>query len=151
MSDLFELQLSLDLPNSLPTSDLAVIRRHLGEPGDQAPETSDPLPDPLEEYPLLSSRGPAHRIGGALVGALLPGPRGWALTVRQEVHPDEFDALRTLLTWLATRTTTIGTIGYIRFLESEVPDALIATPNGIHRLPLRPDSPARHLLPDGEE
>ena len=147
MSDLYELQLSLDLPGSLPASDLALIRRHLGEGGDQAPETSDPL----AEYPLLSARGPAHRIGGTLVGELLPGPRGWALTVRQEVHPDEFDALRTLLTWLATRTTTIGTIGYVRFLESDVPDVLIATSDGIHRLPLRPGSPARHLLPDGEE
>lgn len=147
MSDLYELQLSLDLPGSLPTSDLAQIRHHLGEGGNQTPETSDPL----AENPLLSARGPAHRIGGTLVGELLPGPRGWALTVRQEVHPDEFDALRTLLTWLATRTTTVGTIGHVRFLESDAPDALIATPNGIHRIPLHPAPPAQHLLPDDQE
>ncbi|MFI0779513.1 hypothetical protein [Streptomyces sp. NPDC021212] len=150
MSDLFELQLTLDLPGSLPASDLALIRQHLGEVEDegQGSEASDPL----AEHPLLSSRGPAHRIGGTLVGELLPGPVGWGLTVRQEVHPDEFEALRTLLIWLAARTTSVGAIGYLRFLEHDVPDVLIAapdSPDGIHRLTLRPGSPAQRLLPDG--
>lgn len=31
MSDLYELQLSLDLPDTLPASDLALLHWHLGE------------------------------------------------------------------------------------------------------------------------
>ncbi|MDT0453738.1 hypothetical protein [Streptomyces hesseae] len=50
------------------------------------------------------------------------------LTVRQEVHPDEFDELRELVQWLDVRTITFGAIGYLRLLEAEVPDVLVADP-----------------------
>ncbi|MFF3504396.1 hypothetical protein [Streptomyces sp. NPDC003247] len=143
MSDIHELQLNLDLPGSLPPADLALLRRHLGE------ETGEPRhPD---AYPLLSARGPAHRIGGTLVGELAPGARGWALTVRQEVHPDEFDELRVLVTWLAARTSTFGTIGCLRFLEHDIPDVLVADPAAgtARRLALTPEgSPRDELIPD---
>jgi hypothetical protein len=120
MSDLYELQLTLDLPDSLPAADLSLLRWHLGE-------NSEKSLDP-DACPLLSARGAAERIGGTLVGDLARSARGWALTARQEVHPDEFDQLRGLVEWLAARTSTFGTIGYLRFLEHDVPDVLVADP-----------------------
>ncbi|MEU6184017.1 hypothetical protein [Streptomyces coeruleorubidus] len=142
MSDLYELQLTCDLPGSLPASDLALLRWHLGESGEQSPEPA--------AYPLLSARGPAERIGGTLVGDLARGARCWALTARQEVHPDEFDQLRELVEWIAARTSTCGTIGYLRFLEQDVPDVLIADPDTgtVQRLPLTPGPAADDLIPD---
>ncbi|MEU8547160.1 hypothetical protein [Streptomyces roseoverticillatus] len=120
MSDFYELQLALDLPGSLTDDDLALLRRHLGESSEELQH--------LDAYPLFSARGPAQRVGGTLIGDLARSTRGWALTVRQEVHPDEFDELRGLVQWLAARTSTFGTIGYLRFLEQEVPDVLVADP-----------------------
>ncbi|MFC0499437.1 hypothetical protein ACFFKE_32800 [Streptomyces mutabilis] len=60
------------------------------------------------------------------MGELCPNGRGWSLTARQEVHPDEFDDLRRLVEWLGARTTSRGAIGYLRFSESTAPDVLIA-------------------------
>ncbi|MFJ4980355.1 hypothetical protein ACIP6X_34415 [Streptomyces coeruleorubidus] len=142
MSDLYELQLHLNMPDSLPAHDLALLRWHLGEGGEESQE-----PD---GYPLLSARGPAARIGGTLVGDLARSARGWALTVRQEVHPDEFERLRELVTWIAARTSTYGTIGYLRFLEQDVPDVLIADPatGTAQRLPMTSGSAAPNLIPD---
>ncbi|MBZ9639068.1 hypothetical protein [Streptomyces sp. PSKA30] len=119
MADTYELQLALNLPSSLPSRDLALLRWHLGEEAERQ--------DDEYEYPLLGGRGPARRIGGVLLGELCAHDRGWALTVRQETHPDEFDDLRRLVLWLGARTTTVGAIGYLRFYEAEVPDVLIAT------------------------
>lgn len=143
VSDLYELQLSLDLPNSLPAADLALLRWHLGEGGGE--------PQAPDSYPLLSARGPAARIGGTLVGDLARSERGWALTARQEVHPDEFDQLRELVEWLARRTSTFGTIGYLRFLQHDIPDVLIADPAAgtTQRLSLSPGrSTETQLIPD---
>ncbi|MER6127051.1 hypothetical protein ABT173_31570 [Streptomyces sp. NPDC001795] len=140
MSDLYELQLVLDLPDSLPDTDLALLQWHLGERDDD-PENPD-------AYPLLASRGPASRIGGALVGVLVQGARGWALTVRQEVHPDEFDRLRELVVWLGRRTSTFGAIGYLRFLENDVPDVLVAdTASGTVRRLTPTSGPAEEIDP----
>ncbi|NJP82654.1 hypothetical protein HCK01_36165, partial [Streptomyces sp. AA8] len=84
MSDIYELQLALDLPGSLPETDLDLLRRHLSdEGGDAGHDEDDEEAGGPETYPLLASRGPAWRIGGALVGELCRGPRGWALTARQ--------------------------------------------------------------------
>ncbi|MEU9112886.1 hypothetical protein AB0D04_14140 [Streptomyces sp. NPDC048483] len=102
MADLHELLLTLDLPDGLPSQDLTLLRRHLDEE-------------------LLSSRGPAARIGGTLIVDLRRSPHGWAPTARQEVHPDEFPELQDPLTWLAGRTTTTGAIGHRRFYENDVP------------------------------
>jgi hypothetical protein len=71
--------------------DLALLRWHLGEEGDCQGEY---------EYPLWDARGPARRIGGVLAGELRSDDWGWALTVRQESHPDEFDDLRRIVLWL---------------------------------------------------
>ncbi|MFF8646521.1 hypothetical protein [Streptomyces sp. NPDC015345] len=64
MSDLYELQLALDFPDSLSAADLDLLRWHLGEDGDAVLDGAGDA----EEYPLLSSRGPAKYIGGAMVG-----------------------------------------------------------------------------------
>ncbi|MEV6398880.1 hypothetical protein AB0M39_29540 [Streptomyces sp. NPDC051907] len=157
MSDLYELQLALDFPDSLPEADLGLLRWHLGQGGDAASTETGETDEvdgvgegeetdeaaAMEAYPLLSSKGAAHRVGGALVGELCRGPRGWALTARQEVHPDEFDDLQGLLAWLASRTTTIGAIGCLRFYESDVPEVLIADSGRARRLVLRAAGPAR--------
>ncbi|WP_217253926.1 hypothetical protein [Streptomyces sp. AC602_WCS936] len=119
MADLYELQLTLNLPDSLPSEEVDLLHWHLGQ--ENGPYDGDAYDDPL-----LNARGPAHRIEGALVGELCPNERGWSLTVRQEVHPDEFDDLRRLVEWLGARTTSRGAIGYLRFYESTVPDVLIA-------------------------
>ncbi|WP_199547884.1 hypothetical protein [Streptomyces sp. N35] len=51
MSDIHELQLSLDLPGDLPNEELGLLQWHLGDGGDDSAVES---PD---EYPLLSSCG----------------------------------------------------------------------------------------------
>ncbi|MEU7581237.1 hypothetical protein AB0B50_26955 [Streptomyces sp. NPDC041068] len=140
MSDLHELQLALDLPHDLPADDLSLIRWHLGEEAGTRHAEG-------EECPLLSARGPAARIGGVLIGELQRGERGWSLTVRQEVHPDEFDALRSLVAWLAARTTTVGTVGHLRFLEDHVPDVLVVESGSARRLRTRAEATESDLLP----
>ncbi|MDG9715880.1 hypothetical protein [Streptomyces sp. DH24] len=117
MADTYELQLTLDLPDTLSQRELDLLRWHLGEPGGRQ--------DGTYEYPLWDGRGWARRIGGLHVAELRPIDGGWSLTVRQETHPDGFSDLRTLLQWLGARTTTVGPIGYLRFYESHVPDMLI--------------------------
>ncbi|MGW3253081.1 hypothetical protein ACWDCX_21260 [Streptomyces fungicidicus] len=143
MADIYELQLTLDLPGSLPGQDLALLRWHLGEEGGRQ--------DDGYEYPLWADRGPALRIGGALVGELCSDGPEWALTVRQEAHPDEFDDLRRMVLWLGARTTTVGTVGYLRFYEAQVPDVLIAEAGAVRSAILRVEkvveSPAE-VIPD---
>ncbi|MFB7915738.1 hypothetical protein [Streptomyces sp. NPDC056061] len=145
MSDLYELQLALDLRDSLSPAELGYLRGHLGESMDA---TEEAVMAEGDTYPLLSSRGPAWRIGGVLVGSLCRGSRGWSLTIRQEVHPDQFDDLQHLLTLLGTWTTSVGTIGYLRFYETEAPDVLIADSGRVRRRSLTgPDSDEEDLLP----
>ncbi|MFH8238410.1 hypothetical protein [Streptomyces sp. NPDC018321] len=79
----------------------------------------------------MNARGPAHRIEGVLVGELCQSGKGWSLTVRQEVHPDEFDDLRRLVELLSARTTSRVAIGYLRFYEFHVPDVLIAQEDAV--------------------
>ncbi|MFI8434513.1 hypothetical protein ACIGJO_12315 [Streptomyces sp. NPDC079020] len=147
MSDLFELQLALDLPDSLSSAELAILRWHLGGESDSDSETDGS--GEAGEHPLLSSTGPARHIGGALTGVLCRGPGGWALLARQEVHPDEFEDLRLLLIWLAARTASTGAIGHLRFYETEIPDVLIAESGSVRRMVLAPTGTAGNpLLPD---
>ncbi|MGY3205379.1 hypothetical protein [Streptomyces sp. TE5632] len=146
MADIYELQLTLDLPDSLPPRDLALLRWHLGEESSRQDDGHDGY-----EYPLWDARGPARRIGGALVGELCSDGDGWALTVRQEAHPDEFDDLRRLVLWLGARTTSVGAIGHLRFYESDVPDVLIAQAGKVHSAVLRVDKTVRsptEVIPD---
>lgn len=129
MADWYELQLALDLPDSLKAEELAQLRWHLGEEGGRNDDTY--------EQPLLHSRGPARRIGGVLIGELHADDRGWALTARQEVHPDEFHDLSRLVRWLGARTTTTGPVGHLRFYETDVPELLLALDGSVHRATLR--------------
>ncbi|MFC7309001.1 hypothetical protein ACFQVC_32950 [Streptomyces monticola] len=138
MGDFYELQLALDLPDS---AELDLLRWHLGEPAEGQESYEG------EEYPLLAGTGPARRIGGVLAGLLEHGPRGWSLLARQEVHPDEFAGLRHLLEWLAARTTTVGTIGYVRFYEAHVPDVLVVESGSVRQVPLELAPGAEELLP----
>ncbi|MCO4697789.1 hypothetical protein LRR80_03857 [Streptomyces sp. RO-S4] len=143
MADIYELQLTLDLPDSLPPQDLALLRWHLGEEGGVQGDGY--------AYPLWGDRGPALRIGGALVGELCSDGPQWALTVRQEAHPDEFDDLRRMVLWLAARTTTVGTVGYLRFHESHVPDVLVAEAGAVRSAVLRVEKvleSATEVIPD---
>ncbi|MFG3002625.1 hypothetical protein [Streptomyces calvus] len=117
MADTYELQLTLDLPDSLAPGELALLRWHLGEEGGAQDEGY--------EYPLWDGRGWARRIGGLQVAELRPVDWGWALTVRQEAHPDDFHDLRRIVQWLGARSITSGPIGYLRFYESHVPDMFI--------------------------
>ncbi|MFC7012332.1 hypothetical protein ACFQMH_11550 [Streptomyces viridiviolaceus] len=143
MADIYELQLTLDLPDSLLPADLALLRWHLGE--------EDGRQDEGYEYPLWDARGPARRIGGVLVGELHSDHGGWALTVRQEAHPDEFDDLRRMVLWLGARTTSWGAIGYLRFYESHLPDMLIAERGAVSSAVLRVEKVVRsptEVIPD---
>ncbi|CAL9610930.1 hypothetical protein [Streptomyces sp. enrichment culture] len=142
MADIYEFQLTLDLPSTLPEGDLAVLRWHLGhEDGEQGDYA----------YPLWDARGPARRIGGVLVGELRSDDWGWALTVRQESHPDELDDMNRIVNWLAARTTTAGVIGYLRFYEDDVPDVLVAQSGSVRCMTLRAEhitDPGERALPD---
>lgn len=53
--------------------------------------------------------------------------------MRQEAHPDEFDDLRRIVLWLGARTTTVGTVGHLRFHEAHIPDVLIAEAGAVRR------------------
>ncbi|MFD0692039.1 hypothetical protein [Actinomadura fibrosa] len=140
MGDLYEVVLAIDLRPDVPDAELAELRWHvnggerpadlpigsgnylatypLGDPEDPDCEWETPDPDPA-----FADRGFSRAIGGALVADLVERkhPRGWALTVRQEMHPDEFYLLRTLLTWLITVSSNPRLdyfAGYLRFCES---------------------------------
>ncbi|MFF8633262.1 hypothetical protein ACF052_03460 [Streptomyces pilosus] len=144
MADVHELQLALHLPDSLPAPELDLLRWHLGEAGGDSEAEGEVAGgadrhDEAYGYPLLASRGPAWKIDGVLVGELHLGSRGWALSARQEVHPDEFDDLGRLVRWLGARTTTVGVLGHLRFYETDVPDLLIARDGSVHRAGLRLD------------
>ena len=66
-------------------------------------------------------------------------PNGWALTSRQEVHPEEFEELDAFLAWLATKadydylgadgTTKSGGfgqfVGYLRWYEEAAIEKLL--------------------------
>ncbi len=143
MADIYELQLALHLPGSLAPDDLALLRWHLGLDGGRQGDG--------HEHPLWEARGAALRIGGALVGELHSTGAQWALTVRQETHPDEFDDLRGIVQWLGARTTTIGTVGYLRFHEAVLPDVLIAEGGAVRREVLRAEKAFRaadQVIPD---
>ncbi|MFD3327400.1 hypothetical protein [Streptomyces sp. NPDC058701] len=162
MSDIHELTVAVDLRDEISATELAELRWHLGigpRPERLSIVTEFPVVvvddsgAPVVEddpRPLLAGNGAAARVGGVLGSALEPRTdpprRGWALTCRQEVHPDEFEEVGELLGWLAARahathrladgadraggadgSDTAGgavRIGFLRFHEDEVPAAL---------------------------
>ncbi|MFI7673081.1 hypothetical protein [Actinophytocola sp. NPDC049390] len=160
MSDVYEIVLTVDLVPEIGDPELAELRWHLG--AGPRPETypmgSDnhvetfPLGDPAdpdcqwetaEPEPLFAGRGAAHRVGGVLVSELVGGPSGWALTVRQEVHPDAFSQLRTLTDWLGRHARTATPfVGYVRFHEDVEVSPLVLRNREI----ALPDAVQAHLL-----
>jgi hypothetical protein len=95
-----------------------------------------------EPSPAFAQRGAAIRVSGALVAELVErkDPEGWALTVRQELHPDDFYRLRTELAWLRTRAAHAQdsgiefVVGYLR-LEESVDSEPFLLVNGPIQLP----------------
>ncbi|MGC5015872.1 hypothetical protein ACLQ2R_34350 [Streptosporangium sp. DT93] len=147
MGDTCEVVLSMDIRAGVTDDELAELRWHVGlgpRPGRLPIGTGRygetyPLGDPedpgcewedAEPAPVFARSGAARRVGGALVAELVARERadGWALTVRQELHPDDFYRLRALLHWLGPRSagTHAGAhpggaesfLGYLRFHES---------------------------------
>jgi hypothetical protein len=139
MADIFELSIVLNLRDSLLDVEVAELRWHLGLA--DKPETlrivtafpivvEDDCGELLIEdhpVPLLGRHGEAWKVDGALVSVLLRTEDGaWALTARQEIHPDEFDRTGELLGWLATKaddrhrsSTSAVHLGWTRFCESD--------------------------------
>ena len=165
MGDVYELVLTIDVRADISPAELAELRWHVGDGpqpdplpmGTGAVRATFPLGDPRDPdcewedappEPLFAGRGGARRTGGALVAELVEreDPDGWALTVRQELHPDDFHALRALLAWLgphSARAHDAGVprgVGHLRFHESTEHTPLVLL-NGRIRVP---DALAEH-------
>lgn len=141
MADIYDLILSVNLPGTLSDAEISELRWHLGlapqpaalsivtgyaEPliGDDGEPEQDEQGNWLthyEPYPVLAAKGPAARTGGILLSALEPEPRGgWALTSRQEFHPDELDRVGELLVWLHERAVdSLAFQCHVRFYEED--------------------------------
>ncbi|MEU7238739.1 hypothetical protein ACI2L4_17415 [Streptomyces sparsogenes] len=141
MADVYDLILSVNLPDTLSDAEISELRWHLGlaprpaalslvtdyaEPliGDDGEPEQDEQGNWLtayEPYPVLAAKGPADRAAGVLLSALEPGRRGgWALTSRQEFHPDECDRLGELLVWLHERAVDpLAFQCHVRFYEED--------------------------------
>ncbi|MGW6981598.1 hypothetical protein ACWGE1_19470 [Streptomyces sp. NPDC054932] len=121
MADLYALDLAFDLLDTTPDDVLAEVRRQLTGDG------------------LLSTRGPAWRVGGMLVGEFAPTDRGgWALTSRQEVHEEQLPEVEDLLLLLAPHIRPPGPVGRLRFYEHEAPDLLVLREGRVVQLALDP-------------
>ena len=134
MADSYEVLLAMDVRGDITDDELTELRWHLGqgEQPDQTPICGSP-------DPLFAQRGPAHHIGGALVAALVARDANWSLTVRQELHPDEFHTLRSLLHWLGRHPVhdVPQFVGHLRFYENievtplVLSDGAIAVPEDV--------------------
>ncbi|WP_329021926.1 hypothetical protein [Streptomyces sp. NBC_01423] len=148
MADIYELFMALDLREGIPDEEVAELRWHLGSGdrpealrivaafpqvvGDDGEAVVDDLPEPL-----MAGRGRAWKIGGALVSLLEQAPdMAGTLTVRQEVHPDDFDIIGELLRWLAGQVDdrhrgADGAVhlGWTRFFEADRFEALVVREN----------------------
>ncbi|ANP51654.1 hypothetical protein J2Z21_007239 [Streptomyces griseochromogenes] len=148
MADIFELMLTLDLHDAISEEELAELRWHLGlgpKPEILRIVTGFPLVveddhgEPVIQdhpEPLLGCDGEASKVGGALVSVLLPrqrtGPGAWALTSRQEIHPDDFERTGELLSWLASKAGDFHrhpdgsvSLGWTRFCEEPQSEPLV--------------------------
>ncbi|MGW7297426.1 MULTISPECIES: hypothetical protein [unclassified Streptomyces] len=148
MADIYELMLALDLRDDVSEAEVAELRWHVGlgpRPEGLNIVTGSSLVMEVEgeeveveevPEPLLSCQGEAYKVGGALFSVLLRKEdawrSGWALTSRQEIHPDDFDRTGTLLTWLADRAHDVHrrpdggvNVGWTRFYEEVRPEPLV--------------------------
>ncbi|MEU7853888.1 hypothetical protein [Nonomuraea sp. NPDC049141] len=173
MADIYELALTVDLRPDITDDELAELRWHVGQGPrpERLPIGTDnyleayPLGDPddpdcewetAEPEPAFTQRGAALLVGGVLVAELAGRERsdGWALTVRQEVHPDAFYQLRTLLEWLGRCSANAQTdgseffVGYLRFCESVEIEPLVLSNGRIH-LPEAIESHTPHWAAEG--
>ncbi|MEV8022095.1 hypothetical protein AB0O76_38430 [Streptomyces sp. NPDC086554] len=143
MADIYEVAVALDLGGDLSEGEIAELQWHLGagpEPGRLGIVREFPVVvvndfgEPVvenEPAPLLAGRGAAWKVGGVLTSELVRQADGWALTARQEVHPDDWDRLGELLGWLAVRASdrhqrADGSVhvGSIRFYEADKAEPL---------------------------
>ncbi|MFI8879767.1 hypothetical protein [Streptomyces sp. NPDC055243] len=150
MADIYELSMALDLRDDVSEEEIAELRWHLGLGSRPVgPTIVREFPVVVEDdqgelvteddpVPLLGRHEAALKVGGALTSVLLRREDGWALTARQEIHPDDFDRVDELLTWLATkagdhhgRFDGSVHIGWIRFYETEEPDPLTVRNGGV--------------------
>lgn len=155
MADVFELTLALDLHDPLSEEELAELHWHLGlGPKPEILRIVTAFPVAMEDEhgnvvvedhpePLLGCHGEeAFKTGGALVSALVrrqdSRSGAWALTSRQEIHPDDFERTGELLSWLATKAVDAHRcsddgdvhLGWIRFCEEVQPKPLVVVGNG---------------------
>ncbi|BFO14819.1 hypothetical protein SHKM778_12070 [Streptomyces sp. KM77-8] len=148
MADIVELMLTLDLRDELSEEELAELRWHLGlGPKPETLRIVTEFPFVVEDdhgnlvieddpYPLLGNSGEASKADGALASILLRRQKTsfgtWALTSRQEIHPDEFERVGELLSWLATKAGDShrrhdGSVhlGWTRLCEEHQPELLV--------------------------
>ncbi|MFD8413997.1 hypothetical protein ACFV2Q_19935 [Streptomyces sp. NPDC059650] len=148
MADIFELMLTLDLRDELSEEELAELQWHLGlGPQPKSLRIVTDFPFVVEDdhgellvedhpEPLLGHQGEASKVGGALVAILLRKREtrrsAWALTSRQEIHPDDFERTGELLNWLANKAddshrSPDGSVhlGWTRFHEELLPEPLV--------------------------
>ncbi|GAP48543.1 hypothetical protein [Streptomyces azureus] len=144
MSDVFAVDLALDLSPTVPEAVLAHLRRHVE--GDSADDGSSEADWP-DFVPLLADRGPAARIGGLLTGRLFQGADHWSLTARQEIHAELLPELVALADMLAFNAKTEGVIGQVRFYEDDIPELLVNRSGTLVKMPLRAAEPnaSRHV------
>ncbi|MEU9015333.1 hypothetical protein AB0D12_37570 [Streptomyces sp. NPDC048479] len=142
MADIYELSIVLNLAENLLDEEVAELRWHLGlGPKPEKLHIVPAFPVVVEDdrgelvtedhpVPLLGRHGEAWKVDGALVSVLLQPEDArygaWAVTIRQEIHPDEFDRIGELLSWLATKaddrhrpSTSTVHLGWTRFCESD--------------------------------
>ncbi|MYS91758.1 MULTISPECIES: hypothetical protein [Streptomyces] len=139
MSDLYAVDLALDLSPTVPEAVLAHLRRHME--GDSADDGNGEAEWP-DFVPLLADRGPAWRIGGLLTGQLFQTADHWSLTARQEIHAECLPDLVALVEMLAFNAKTDGVIGQVRFYEDEIPELLINRSGTLVKMPLREANPS---------
>ncbi|MEV8038909.1 hypothetical protein [Streptomyces sp. NPDC086182] len=148
MADIYELSIVLNLREGLSDEEASELRWHLGlGPRPESLRIVPEFPTVVEDehgdpvmrdapVPLLGQPGEAWKVGGALVSVLLRPEDArygtWALTVRQEIHPDDFERIGELLSWLATKaddrhSVPTGTVrlGWTRFCESDQFEPLV--------------------------
>jgi hypothetical protein len=135
VSDYYDLFLSVELQPALPDEVMHEIRWHLGLV-DEPPGQFQALPDADwfigEPVALFSGLVQSHSFDGVDVAAMLPATnriypdRGqrWLLTVRQCVHDDELGWVLDLAEWIASKSTTVGWIGFLRHDQAPVPDLM---------------------------
>ncbi|MFI9041031.1 hypothetical protein [Streptomyces sp. NPDC053726] len=148
MADIFELMLTLDLRDELSEEELAELRWHLGlGPQPEVLRIVTEFPFVVEDdrgeliiedrpESLLGRHGEAFTVEGALVSVLLRRQDtrhdAWALTSRQEIHPDDFERTGELLSWLAAKAGDFHrrpdgsvNLGWTRFYEGRQCEPLV--------------------------